>query len=124
MQDIDNEFTQCGEDVPYYIAPKLIPENSNLKLDVVAEKINFRKWFFGHLHTKIQIDNFYGLYEEIVEITDDHNVVLSSDKDTLERVKTQMLDALENMLNSKTTISKTDAVEGKINKNSSFNKKL
>ena len=33
-----------------------------------------------------------------------------------------MLGVLENMLNSKTTISKTDAVEGKINKNSSFNK--
>ena len=122
LQDIENEFTQCGEDVPYYIAPKLMPENSNLKLDVVAEKINFRKWFFGHLHTKIQIDNFYGLYEEIVEITDDHNVVLSSDKDTLERVKTQMLDALENMLDEKMESNSQNLRNGKINKNSSFNK--
>ena len=62
------------------------------------------------------------MYEEIVEITDDHNVVLSSDKDTLERVKTQMLDALENMLDEKTEQISHTTKNGKINKNSSFNK--
>ena len=67
-------------------------------------------------------DNYYGLYEEIVEITDDHNVVLSSDKDTLERVKTQMLDALENMLDEKIESNSQNLRNGKINKNSSFNK--
>lgn len=124
LQDIENEFTQCGEEVPYYIAPKLVPENSNVKLDIVADKINFRKWFFGHLHTRIQIDNYCGLYEDIIEITDDHNVILSSDKATLERVKEQMINELEKMLDDNISASSTQTKTGKINKNSSFSKNI
>ena len=124
LKDIEDDFTVCGEEVPYYIAPKLKPENSNKQLDIVADKINFRKWFFGHLHTKIQVDNYYGIYEDIIEIADDNNIVLSSDKDTLELVKEQMINTLEKMLDEKISTSMNQTKIGKINKNSSLSKSI
>ena len=122
LLDIEKELTQGELDSLCYITPKLVPDNSNFKLDIVAEKISFRKWFFGHLHTNIQIDNYCGIYDDIMEITYDYNVVLSSDKETLERIKEQMLNALENMLDEKAKANSQTNRNGKINKNSSFNK--
>ena len=38
LQDIENEFTQCGEEVPYYIAPQAKQTNLEYELFILSFK--------------------------------------------------------------------------------------
>jgi hypothetical protein len=65
---IEDELTCCGEELPWYIVPKLIPRISNDYLQGISEEITFKRWFFGHIHIDTTIDNFTAVYERVLEL--------------------------------------------------------
>ena len=65
---IIKEFTQCGEDVPVYLQPKLEGTYSEELLKQVENVVKFKYWFSGHLHTDTHIGKYYSLYDYVVPI--------------------------------------------------------
>lgn len=63
-----DRFTQCGEDFPPFLQNKYINNESGKRLNIVANKIKFKKWFCGHWHIDESIGKYVMLYENIVEI--------------------------------------------------------
>lgn len=61
-------FTQCGEEVPYYLQKKITHSISSDNLQVIKEKIAFKRWFCGHIHIDEQIKNYRVLYRTFCEI--------------------------------------------------------
>lgn len=37
-------------------------------LQLISKRTEFKKWFFGHWHIDKQIENFYGLFEDIIQL--------------------------------------------------------
>lgn len=62
------KFTQCGESFPIFLQAKLNYNQSGRKLDEIAEKVEFKKWFCGHWHIDEKIDKYCMIYENIIEI--------------------------------------------------------
>lgn len=67
-KQIIQEFTQCGEDIPLYIEPKLANTASEELLKQVEKVVRFKCWFSGHLHTDTHIGKYYSLYDYVVPI--------------------------------------------------------
>ena len=62
------QFTQCGESFPIFLQAKLNYNQSGRKLDEIAQKIEFKRWFCGHWHIDEKIGKYTMLYENVVEI--------------------------------------------------------
>lgn len=67
-QRLYQKFTQCGESFPVFLQARLEHNQSGQKLDELAKKIEFKKWFCGHWHIDEKCDNYIMLYENVVEI--------------------------------------------------------
>lgn len=65
---IIEELTQCGEDVPCYLEPKLKNTQSEELLKQIEKVVEFKYWFSGHLHTDTHIGKYYSLYDDVVPI--------------------------------------------------------
>ena len=65
---IIEELTQCGEDVPCYLEPKLKNTQSEELLKQIENVVEFKYWFSGHLHTDTHIGKYYSLYDDVVPI--------------------------------------------------------
>ena len=61
-------FTQCGESVPYFLEKKLKHTSSGEILDILQQKIDFKKWFFGHLHIDEYMLKHNALFENIIKL--------------------------------------------------------
>ena len=61
-------FTQCGESFPVFLQSKLNYNQSGRKLDEIAEKVGFKRWFCGHWHIDEKMGKNQVLFENIVEI--------------------------------------------------------
>ena len=68
IERIIGELTQCGEEVPEYLLDKLTRTPSGERLQEIAPKLRFQKWFSGHLHLDIEIGRSVSLYEQIVRV--------------------------------------------------------
>lgn len=62
------ERTLCDLDMPGVYSRS----NNRLTsfLDMIAETVTFRDWYFGHYHTDSDTGNFHLLYQRIIELTD------------------------------------------------------
>lgn len=65
---VKEELTCCGEELPWYIEPKLVSRVSNEYLQEIADIITYGKWYFGHIHLDMPLGKFEGIYERIIEI--------------------------------------------------------
>jgi len=68
LSEIYKELTQCWEDVPDYMDNKLKQTESGRILSHIAKHAKFSKWYFGHLHIDMEIENYRCLYDDIVEL--------------------------------------------------------
>lgn len=66
LEDLIEIFTQCGEEVPYYLTRKVRPTKSSECLDEIKNKLNYSNWFAGHLHIDEKINGLQILYYDIV----------------------------------------------------------
>ena len=62
------QLTACGEDIPPYLAKKLIQTQSTEALDLIYKHLKFKHWYCGHFHTDDTFDKFTILYSNIVEL--------------------------------------------------------
>ena len=65
---IVEEFTCCGEALPWYIEYKVVTKISHEYLQEIADIVSFDKWYFGHIHIDVDFDKYIGMYERIQEI--------------------------------------------------------
>lgn len=65
---IEKDLTCCGEELPWYMVPKLISKTSNNIVQELSESVEFEKWFFGHIHLDVVFDKFVGVYENVLEL--------------------------------------------------------
>ena len=65
---IEEDLTCCGEALPWYMEPKLIPRVSNDYLQKLANLVNYNQWYFGHIHLDISFGNFIGVYDRVIEL--------------------------------------------------------
>ena len=68
IQKIRELFTQCGEEIPYYLQSKLKESESSVNLQSLANEIKFKKWFCGHIHIDEKIGKYCVLYNNIIEL--------------------------------------------------------
>lgn len=52
------------------IGVKLLSEEKILNdyLQNISEKLNFKKWYFGHHHKDIHIEPFVGVFESVLRL--------------------------------------------------------
>ena len=65
---IEEDLTCCGEELPWYIVPKLIPRISNEYLQNIADVVECDKWFYGHIHLDNKFGKFISIYDRIIEL--------------------------------------------------------
>ena len=63
-----SELTCCGEEVPWYLEPKLVQNKSNLYLNDILNVVKFKKWYCGHFHIDLNMDKYVCLYERFYEL--------------------------------------------------------
>ena len=68
LPTIEKELTCCGEELPWYIVPKLVPRISNDYLQKIANITDFKRWFCGHIHVDMNLGQYTCVYDRIVEI--------------------------------------------------------
>lgn len=66
---IEEQYSLAYEQIPLDLEKKLSNTNSTELLKEIEHKIQFSKWFCGHLHYDFSFDNkYYCLYENYVKI--------------------------------------------------------
>ena len=68
IDNLKELFTQCGEQVPYFLKNKLQYTNTSSNLQEIENKAQYKMWFCGHLHIDEQSRNYCCIYEEFIEI--------------------------------------------------------
>ena len=68
LEEIVEVFTQCGEEVPYYLTRKLRPTPSSEYLDEIKKIVKFKCWYAGHLHIDEKVENLQVLYCDVERI--------------------------------------------------------
>ena len=68
IDDVKDIFTQCGEQIPFYIKDKLEYSTTSENLQKIEDKLSFYEWICGHLHIdevcskkRVIYNNFYEL---------------------------------------------------------------
>lgn len=70
LKELVEVLTVCGEDIPYFLKPKLEITLSNELLEEVKNKIKFKHWFSGHLHIDEELTDHSILYTSTRKIYD------------------------------------------------------
>ena len=65
---IKSDLTCCGEELPWYLVPKLIPKVSNDYVQKMSNLVSYNRWCFGHIHIDITFGNFVGVYDRVLEL--------------------------------------------------------
>ena len=68
IRQLEEIFTQCGEQIPQYLENKLKPSMTSNNLQIIANKIKFNKWFCGHLHLDESVGKYCVIYDNLYNL--------------------------------------------------------
>ena len=68
LELVGKELAVDGEELPWYIKLKLEPKVSNNYLQKISDTVSFDKWYFGHIHLDMDLGDYIGIFNNIIEI--------------------------------------------------------
>ena len=68
LDKVKDMLTMCGEVIPHYLRKGLSYSNTSTNLQSIANEIEYKRWFCGHIHMDEKLDKYTVVYNGMIEI--------------------------------------------------------